>query len=311
MEALNTFFKEKWPTTETAKKMGAISIDSVTCYGDTDSIYIHAGKVLKSINYNNTQEKTRDFLKQKIEPLFFKIIDSAMNKLTKVRMNCGDCKIFFKREMIARRTVFLSKKHYVAWVMTMETKDIPEGDDHELEAKGIEMVKSSTPEIIRDYMRDYILRFLKNLDVKKSNDHISEIFKQFKSVPLEKIAKITNVNNIAEYTGPDGNPRKGTPNHVKAAIGFNNLLKSKGLEDYEPIYEGDKIKVVYIRENPWYSYNSVAFKDKLPDELGLKELVDYDIMWNKVFVEPIKQFYDVAGWQMPNLDQEDIMDLFK
>jgi DNA polymerase elongation subunit (family B) len=310
MEALNNYFKETWPTTESAKKLNASSVDSVTCYGDTDSIYIHAGKVLKSINYNNTQEKTKDFLKQKIEPLFFKIIDSAMNKLMKVRMNCSDCKILFKREMIARRAAFLSKKHYVAWVLTMETKDIPEGDDHELEAKGVEMVKSSTPEIVRDYMRDYILSFLKNVDLKKSNDQISEIFKQFKTVPLEKIAKITNVNNIAEYTGPDGMPKKGTPNHVKGTIGYNNLLKTKGLEDYEPIYEGDKVKVVYIRENPWYSFNSVAFKDKLPDELGLKELVDYDIMWNKVFVDPIKQFYDIAGWEMPNLDQEDITDLF-
>jgi DNA polymerase elongation subunit (family B) len=192
----------------------------------------------------------------------------------------------------------------------METKDIPEGDDHELEAKGVEMVKSSTPEIVRDFMRDYILSFLKNVDLKKSNDQINEIFKKFKTVPLEKIAKITNVNGIAKYTGPDGMPMQRTPFHVKGTIGYNNLLKTKGLEDYEPIYEGDKVKVVYIRENPWYAFNAVAFKDKLPDELGLKELVDYDIMWNKVFIDPIKQFYDVVGWQMPNLEQEDITDLF-
>jgi len=312
MHSIDLFFKEKWPTINMSNREKAVSIDNTVCYGDTDSCYIDGGAILKSINYPhfNDREKATEFLDKRICDVIFKVINNAMNVFTTKRMNCDICLISFKREMIARRAVFLAKKRYAAWVYVMETKTIPEGDSHEIEAKGIEMVKSSTPEIVRDCMRSYILSFLKNVNEKMSNDEIKSIYERFKTVSVEKIAKITNVNNIAQYTGADGQPIKGTPYHVKGAIGYNNLLIEKGLDDYEPIYEGDKVKLVYIKQSPFYSSNTIVFKDTLPDELGLNDLVDRDIMWNKVFIEPIKTFYDVIGWQMPNFDQEDISDLF-
>jgi DNA polymerase elongation subunit (family B) len=311
MAALDLFFKTKWPTTDAGKKLNAVSIDSVILYGDTDSKYIAAGKVLNSINFKNTDEKTKAFLEKNIEPLFFKIINNAMEILTTKRMNCKECKIFFKREMIARRAIFLSKKHYAALVMKMEEKDIKEGDDHEIEAKGLEMVKSSTPEIIRDFMRAYILSLLKNPNEIASNDSIKQIYEKFKQAEFSKIAKITNVNNIAQYTGNDSLPIKGSPGHVKATIAYNNLLAYKGIEnDYEPIYEGDKVKLVYLINNNPYNLDAIAFKEKLPKEFGLDAFVDYDIMWSKVFFEPIRQFYEVLRWQMPQFDQENIDDLF-
>lgn len=313
MKAIDVFFKEKWPNTETGKKLNAKSVDMTIIYGDTDSVYADIGVILKSINYPHYSDnnKCKEFVDKQISDMIFKIIRNAMQILTIKRMNCKSCMIDFKREMIARRAFFLSKKHYVAWVMKMETKDVPEGDDHEIEAKGIEMVKSSTPELIRGYMKKFLTSLLKNVDNKKSDEELKVLYKSFREVEIEKISKITNVNNIGEYTGPDGMPIKGTPNHVKAAIGFNNFLESKGLQDsYEQIFEGDKVKVIYIKESPLYKFNSIAFKDVLPPEFAIKELVDHDIMWDKVFAEPMKQFYDLMKWDMPNFEQEDITDLF-
>ena len=313
MSEIDLFFKEKWQHTEIGKKLKASSIPLTIIYGDTDSVYADIGSILKSINYPNynDNDKCCKFIDEKISEILFKIINNTMNKLTKGRMNCKDCMISFKREMIARRAFFLSKKHYAAWVLKLETKDIKEGDDHEIEAKGIEMVKSSTPEIVREYMRVMIMKILKTLDIKSCNENMKKIYDEFRTVDIEKIAKITNVNNIGEYTGADGNPIKGTPNHVKAAIGYNSMLEQKDVGDlYEVIFEGDKVKVVYIKENPYYSSNSIAFKDVLPPEFGLKELVDHDIMWDKVFMEPMKQFYELLNWEVPNFEQDDISDLF-
>jgi hypothetical protein len=88
-------------------------------------------------------------------------------------------------------------------------------------------------------------------------------------------------------------------------------LAYKGIEnDYEPIYEGDKVKLVYLINNNPYNLDAIAFKEKLPKEFGLDAFVDYDIMWSKVFFEPIRQFYEVLRWQMPQFDQENIDDLF-
>jgi DNA polymerase elongation subunit (family B) len=311
MAALDLFFKTKWASTEAGKKLNAVPVTNIMSYGDTDSLYLKAGAVLDSIKFKNTPEKTKEFLEKNIEPIFFKIINNAMTLLTTKRMNGSECKIFFKREMIARRAIFLSKKHYAALVMKMEEKDIKEGDDHEIEAKGLEMVKSSTPEIVRDFMRSYILNLLKTANVKDSDEAIKIIYEKFKKAEFPKIAKITNVNNIAQYTGIDGLPIKGTPGHVKATIAYNSLLKAKDISDeYEEIFEGDKVKLVYLIENNPYNIDAIAFKDNLPKEFGLDSYVDYDKMWNKVFFEPIRQFYDVLRWQMPQFDQENIDDLF-
>jgi DNA polymerase elongation subunit (family B) len=313
MSSIDDFFKDKWTNTETGKRLKATSVINTVTYGDTDSIYLNVGTILKSFKYPFFEDKQKcsDFLEKNFEPLFFKIINDAMKQFTTVRMNCESCKISFKREMIARRACFLAKKRYIAWATKMETATIKEGDDHEIEAKGIEMVKSSTPEMIRDFMREFILAYIKYCDLKKANDFIRKIYDKFRSCDFEKIAKIMNVNGIEKYTGSDGLPIKGSPNHVKASIGYNMMLEKHGLQDdYEKIYEGDKIKILYIKESPQYPYNSIAFKESLPEEFGLKDLVDHDIMWEKVFIEPIKPLYDVLKWSMPSFDLEDISDLF-
>jgi len=312
MAAIDLYFKERWPNTETGKKLNAQSIPSTLIYGDTDSLYLNIGKVLNSINYNwSDAAKTKEFVEKKIEPLLFKIINNAMEILTMNRMNTKDCKISFKREMIARRAVFLSKKHYAAWIMKLEEEEVKEGSKHEIEAKGLEMVKSSTPEIIREFMRNYILHFLKTADLKESNKTIGDIYEKFKSSEFAKIAKITNVNNINEYTGSDGKPIKGTPGHVKATIHYNNLLiRNKCENDYQKIFEGDKVKLVYLKNSNPYGIDAITFKDVIPKEFGLDGYVDYDIMWEKVFIEPIRQFYDVMRWEMPSFDKENIDDLF-
>jgi DNA polymerase elongation subunit (family B) len=213
--------------------------------------------------------------------------------------------------MIAKNTIFLAKKRYVAHILDMEGKLIKEGDDHEVEAKGLEIVRSSTPEVVRKWMKEAITLMLKTKSVDVVNEKIKDIQKMFKNGNISNIAKIMNVNNIEEYTDSSGKPALGCPGQVKAAIGHNLLIESNGLEDeIEKIYEGDKVKIVYIKDNPYYKFNQLAFKDNLPEKFNMANFVDYDIMWEKVFMEPMISIYDVLKWKVPNLEQEDITDLF-
>jgi DNA polymerase elongation subunit (family B) len=278
-----------------------------------NSLYCNVGNILKSFNYPhiNDNEKCLEFLEAKIEPLIFKVINNIVSKLMIQRHNCKECKISFKREMIARRACFLAKKRYMAWVLKMETERVKEGSAHEIEVKGLEMVRSSTPEMIRNILKKFNLALLKDVDYKKANDFIREVYDLFRSTNLEQIARITNVNNLEKYTGDDGAPVLGTPGHVKATIGYNMMLEKYKLEDtYEKIYEGDKIKTVYIKTSYDYPYSQIAFKEKLPTEFKLKELIDYDTMWEKVFIKPIRPLYETMKWSLPNFDQVDISDLF-
>lgn len=314
--SVETFFMKKFETSEIGKKLKAKNLSvSPICYGDTDSAYFSAGYILKAINYPhfNDCEKGTKFVEDVIEKLMFKLIENAMNNLTMKRMHCKENKIFFKREMIARKVAFLAKKRYSAWVMKMEKKLIPAGDEHELETKGHEMVKSIIPEKIRDMMREFVLTMLKSGDKKISDALYAEMAQKFKQFKISEICKISNVNNLSQYSDANGDPISGCPGHVRAALGYNKLIKRKGLEEkYELITDGDKVRIVYLRESQTYQMETIAFKETgMPPELNLQSFVDYDIMWEKLFVKPIRPFYEIQKWELPNLDQVDISDLFE
>lgn len=313
-KAMVKFFTQDWENTDNGKKLKVKNLQHTPAiYFDTDSAYLHVGQVLRAFNYPhiNDKEVCLKFIQEKMEPFFQKIITNEMQIFTKKKMNAKECKISFKREMISRRTIFMAKKRYIAYILDMEGKIIPDGDDHEIEAKGIELVRTSIPKTVREWMKELLTIVLKNVDKKASDEKIKEVRHVFHNIDITSIAKIISINNIEQYTDSSGNPTLGTPQQVKSAIGHNLLIEKNNLEDFvEKIHEGDKVKLVYLKENPLYKFNAIAFKDNLPKEFKLDQYVDYDIMWEKLFVDPMTKIYDTIGWKMPNFDQEDITDLF-
>jgi len=279
-----------------------------------NSLYTHAGAVLESFGYKDFDdiEKASKFLDEKISPIFVKVIDAAEQKLALKAQNCPECKITFKREMIARRGIFIAKKRYVAWVIIGEDGPVEPGSNHEIEVKGLESVRSTTPEKVRELLEEFYKILLKTQDKKKVNDFTKSIYNQMVNSTPDDIAKNSSANNIEKYTGFDGSAEKGTPYHIKGCIGYNMLLKRAEIEDdVESIYEGDKVKVVYIKgctEYPDYPYDVISFKSNLPDQFGA--MVDYDKMAKNVWVKPLTIFYDLYNWQMPSFDTEDIEEIF-
>ena len=76
---------------------------------------------------------------------------------------------------------------------------------------------------------------------------------------------------------------KGTPVHVKAAWVYNDLLKHHKLENVEKIKNSEKIKWVYLKQNP-LSIEQIAFKGyDDPSEIMdyIKQYVDHDKLFNK------------------------------
>jgi DNA polymerase elongation subunit (family B) len=279
-----------------------------------NSLYINAGRVLDAIGYKDKDniEKTSKFIDEKICKIFVQVINKNEEHVAKVRMNCPECKISFKREMICRRAIFLSKKHYAAWIIIGENGPVADGDPHEIEVKGLESVKSSTPQIIRKYLKQFYKSILKVHDEIEVNKIVKKMYTDLTNMKPEEFAKISSANNIEKYTLPTGDSATGTPFHIKGCIGFNNLIRRSNMSDsIEKIFEGDKVKCVYIKgctKFSDYPYQVVSFKDKLPSEFGF--IVDYETNINKVFVEPIKQFYEVLKWNLPSFTTEDITEFF-
>ena len=69
----------------------------------------------------------------------------------------------------------------------------------------------------------------------------------------------------------------------------------------------NKIKYCYLKLPNPIKENVIAFPDKLPKELDLHKFVDYDTMWDKVFLEPLKSVTEIIKW---DLEKKNYLDDF-
>ena len=88
---------------------------------------------------------------------------------------------------------------------------------------------------------------------------------------------------------------------------YNHFLKLKKLTNkYNLINDGEKIKFTYLKVPNPFRENVISFISELPDEFGLKEFIDYDTMFTKSFIEPMKLILDPIGWRTEKTAQLDL-----
>ena len=106
------------------------------------------------------------------------------------------------------------------------------------------------------------------------------------------------MNGLREYSDPVMLYKKGTPIHVKGAILYNDKLKKMNLDKKYPlIQEGEKLKFTYLKQPNPLKDSVLSFPTRIPKEFELDQYVDYDMQFNKAFLEPIKIILDCMGWQ--------------
>ena len=81
---------------------------------------------------------------------------------------------------------------------------------------------------------------------------------------------------------------------------FNHYIKEKKLTNkYSLIKNGEKIKFCYLEENQTsFMRNIISFIQDFPRELDLDKYIDYDLQFEKSFVEPLKAILDAIGWNV-------------
>jgi hypothetical protein len=62
------------------------------------------------------------------------------------------------------------------------------------------------------------------------------------------------------------------------------------------IQEGEKIKFTYLKQPNPMKDTVISYPNRLPVEFGLQEFIDYDMQFNKAFLEPIKVILDCMNW---------------
>jgi hypothetical protein len=202
-------------------------------------------------------------------------------------------KMQMKREGLANKGIWTAKKRYILNVFNNEGVQYKEP---KMKVMGLEMIKSSTPAAIREKMRKSIDIMINGTE---SDIHkfIEDFRNEFKQLPAEDISFPRGLNGLKEYSDNVTLYKKGTPIHVKGAILYNTKLKAMKLDKkYALIQEGEKIKFTYLKQPNPMKDTVISYPNRLPVEFGLQEFIDYDMQFNKAFLEPIKVILDCMNW---------------
>ena len=62
------------------------------------------------------------------------------------------------------------------------------------------------------------------------------------------------------------------------------------------ILEGDKIRFLHLRQPNIYQSTAFSFITKMPKELDIKKMINYDEQFEKSFVSPLKFITDKINW---------------
>ena len=263
---------------------------------DTDSIYLNLGPLVEVVYKDREKDGSGicTFLNKVCEVEFEKYIESSYETLAKY-VNAYDNKMVMKRENIADRGIWTAKKRYILNVWDSEGVRY---EEPKLKMMGIEAVKSSTPAPCRTMIKD-ALKIMMNGTEDEVIDYIDACRKEFKTLPPEDIAFPRTASDVRKYQASSTIYAKGTPIHIRGALLFNHYVKQKKLTNkYSLIGNGEKVKFLYLKKPNTIQENVVSFIQDFPKELGLDKYIDYDLQFEKSFVEPLKAILDAIGWNV-------------
>jgi DNA polymerase elongation subunit (family B) len=241
-----------------------------------------------------TTESIVSFLDKICEMELEKYIEGSYQELA-TYVNAYDQKMQMKRENIADRGIWTAKKRYILNVWNSEGVAYTEP---KLKMMGIEAVKSSTPAPCRQMIKD-ALKLMMSGTEDEVIDYIDKCRNNFKKLPPEQISFPRSVSDTNKYKSSSSIYTKGTPIHVRGALLFNHYIKEAKLTNkYSLIQSGEKIKFVYLKKpNPIHE-NVISFISEFPKEIRLDKYVDYDLQFEKAFLDPLKSILDAIGWNV-------------
>ena len=262
---------------------------------DTDSIYLNMGPLVETVykGREKTTEGVVSFLDKICKVELEKYIEGCYQELAEY-MNAYDQKMQMKRENIADRGIWTAKKRYILNVWDSEGVRYSEP---KLKIMGIEAVKSSTPAPCRKMIKDGLKIMMSGTEDEVIR-FIDKCFQEFKSLPPEQIAFPRTASDIRKYSSYSGIYAKGTPIHVRGSLLFNHYIKEKNLTNkYSIIGNGEKVKFIYLKKPNIIQENVISFISEFPKELGLDKYIDYELQFEKSFLDPLKSILDSIGWK--------------
>ena len=297
--------------------------ENYCAYVDTDSNYFHAEPLLRHRfpNFDEMSDEEKDIELEKIALEYQDIITKHYDNVAKDVFNVHQFKWFdkphwleMKTECVIRSAYFRATRRYAQWI----TKE--EGiETDKLDIKGLEFQKANFPPLLGEFFYEALVDVLKG----ETQEEIDIRVKEFKkkiingTIPLSKLGNPTSVKQINKHQGKPArageifstfkevknkaDKKLGAPAAVKAAIRYNDLLRFWKLDGkHNLIAQGEKIKWVYLKPNP-YQIEELAFLEyDIPEKIRtfLDEYADREKIFDSILLNKLEGFYSDLEWNL-------------
>jgi len=252
-------------------------------YSDTDSIYMHAEPLLRHRhrNFDKMTAEEKDDALETIAMQYESIVTNSYDKLAKDVFRSTEHRLEMKTECVIRSAYFRATRRYAQWITKQE------GIVNEtLDVKGLEFKKANFPPVLGRFFKKALVDVLKGATQAEIDDRLKIFKKQILdgSIPLTELGNPQAVKKLKKYTARKAKAgemfsvmEKGAPAAVKATMVYNDLLKFWGLhKNHASIAQGDKVKWIYLKQNP-YQVDAIAF-------------LEWDLRWT-LNLNPYQQMF--------------------
>jgi DNA polymerase elongation subunit (family B) len=299
-------------------KLNTIDKDYVVT-SDTDSLFIQVKDILiaKGIDLSNKEACIAATLEIATEVQ--KVSNEFIGKFAMKAFNIPNNREHFfelKQEVVIERGYFSGKRRYAMYIVNKEGVPV-----EELDMKGLDLMKSNMPVTYKKFGESIIQEIMFGKTREDINKRIIDFKSFLKTQSWDIVAKPTGVKQIRKYI--KRSPRNGEifseletkcPINTKAAIYTNDLLRFKKLDkQYSCFVEGDKMKYVTLKKNP-YNISVIGFKGNGEDPPFItsliEEFVDKDEIFNSVLLNKLQTIYEDLGWEFISLN-ENVIKFFK
>jgi DNA polymerase elongation subunit (family B) len=282
------------------KELGTKDVDS-NIYIDTDSVFFSAVPLMEK-RFPNWKSETQDVIAGYVDGIAGEVQDYLNNFydiLSEKVFNVSKDKHRFeiKKEFVAKSGLWVAKKRYAQWIIM--NNGVPMD---KLDVKGLDVKRSSFPKAFQDIMAEVLISILRGETEQEISDKVLAFKKKMTEYDVKDVAKNAPVKELSKYMGKKRQPfqiEKGTPAHIKAAIAYNDCLKHFDSPfKYSPMRNGDKIKWVYLKDNP-LGLDGLGFTGyDDPQEIidFVATYVDHSKIFERELKGKLQDFFDAVGW---------------
>ena len=272
-------------------------------YIDTDSVFYSATPLVKKrfpeLDIRNEDKMSKAILEIASEVQVY--LNQGYDYFAKKFCNLDKHRFDIKQEVIAKSGLFVTKKRYGLKIINDNGKKV-----NKMMVKGLDTVRSSFPIAMREMLSKVLEDVLMDVPKDKLDKFILNFKDSMKLMEFDKISIPTSVKGIKKYGSNNGNLFKshkiGTPVHVKSSLFYNDLLKHfKVSKRYSNIFDGEKIKWVYLKNNPM-GLNTIAYKghEDPPQILDfIRQYIHPEKLYKQALHKKIMMLYEALGWDEP------------